>query len=82
LHAKLVADGGKDIMKIEVDWKDVVRNVFNTSEKTLNAFISIKNKKVMLWKMLDFSNKINVLLKNDEKKDSKLSESQITQDQQ
>jgi len=82
LHAKLVADGRKDIMKIEVDWKDVVRNVFNTSEKTLNAVISIKNKKVILWKMLDFSNKINRLLNNDEKKDSKLSESQITQDQQ
>ena len=81
MHAKFISQSGCDIMNIEVDWKDVVRNVFNTSEKTLEALISGKNKKVKLWRMLDFSNRINELLKDAGKMDTKLSESQITESQ-
>ena len=71
----LSAKGGWDIMKVEIDWRDEVRNVFNTNEKTLNALISEKNGKVKLWKMLDFSNKINELPKDSVKMDLKLNES-------
>lgn len=81
VHAKFIAEGKCDIMKVEIDWKDVVRNVFDTNEKTLNALISRKNSKVKLWKMVDFSNKINELLKDGSKTDTNLTESKITQDQ-
>ena len=70
-----------DIMKVEIDWKDVVRNVLNVNEKTLNSLITVKNKKVKLWKMLDFSNKINELLKNGEMNSSKMTDSHISEEQ-
>jgi len=68
VYSKYMSDG-LDIMKIDIDWKEIVKNIVNTNEKTLNALISTKTKKVKLWKMMDFSQKINKLFKDAEKEE-------------
>jgi len=78
LYNKVLSEGG-DVMNIDINWKEVIRNIINVNEKTLNALITVKNNKVKLWKMMDFSDKINGLLVDYEKNENKLKEYQLTQ---
>jgi len=45
-----------------VDLRNFVRNVYNKNEKVLDATISLKNHKVSVWHLNDFSEKIYQLL--------------------
>jgi ankyrin repeat protein len=69
----------RDYMRIQIDLRECLRNVLNVNEKTLNYIICEKNRKVMLWQMIDFSNKITNLLKGGNNSNySKLSESRLS----
>jgi ankyrin repeat protein len=69
----------KDYMKIQIDLRECIRNVLNVNEKILNYIICEKNRKVMLWQMIDFSNKITNLLKGASNSNySKNSESRLS----
>lgn len=72
-YSKQVSEG-VDYMSIEIDFRDIIRNILNINEKVLNSLISGKNYKVKLWKMMDFSVKINGLFKEQGKQMPNISE--------
>lgn len=63
VYSKKLNENTDNFMNADVDWYEIMRNVLNINEKVLVSLISLKNKKVKLWKMIDFSKKINALLR-------------------
>ena len=47
-----------DIKNEYINLSSIVKNVYNKKEEVINSIISEKNRRVKLWKAIDFSNKI------------------------